>query len=69
MRIRLLILGKSADTLDVDPDASVHDVLDRASVELEGRSVTVNGVGADLSANLRDADIVTVTPKVAGGSR
>ena len=69
MRIRLLILGKSADSLDVDPDASVRDVLNSASIELEGRSITVNGVGADLSATLRDGDIVTVTPKVAGGSR
>jgi len=67
MRIRVLILGKSADTVDVDTDATVHDVLDRASVELEGRSITVNGVGCDMSAALRDGDIVTITPKVAGG--
>ena len=67
MRIRLLVLGKSADTLEVDPDTSVRDVLNRASVEQEGRSVTVNGVGCDLAAQLRDGDIVTLTPKVAGG--
>ncbi len=67
MRIRLLILGKSADSVDVEADASVHEVLDHANVELEGRSVTVNGVGCDLSANLRDGDIVTITPKVQGG--
>jgi len=67
MRIRLLILGKSADTVTADTDASVHDVLDQANIGLEGRSVTVNGIGADLSAPLRDGDIVTLTPKVAGG--
>jgi len=67
MRIRLLILGKSADTLDVDPDSSVRDVLDRASVEQEGRSVSLNGVGCDLSAPLHDGDILSLVPKVMGG--
>ena len=67
MRIRLLILGKSADSLEVDSDASVRDVLDSSNVALDGRSVSVNGIGADLSAPLRDGDIVTLTPKVAGG--
>jgi sulfur carrier protein ThiS len=67
MRIRLLTLGKSADTLEMDPDASVHDVLDQSNVELQGRSVTVNGVGCDLAAQLRDGDIITITPKVQGG--
>ena len=67
MNIRLLILGKSADTITVDTGANVHDVLDHANTTLEGRSVTLNGVGCDLSAPLHEGDILSLVPKVMGG--
>jgi hypothetical protein len=67
IKIRLLRLGHSATTHEIDEGATPQDVLDGVGVEVHGHSVTVNGIGADLSASLRDGDIVTLSPKVMGG--
>lgn len=67
LKIRLLRLGHSATTHEIDEGATPQDILDGAGVEVHGHSVTVNGIGADLSASLRDGDIVTLSPKVMGG--
>ena len=67
IKIRLLRLGHSATTQEIQDSSTPQDVLDAAGVEVHGHSVTINGVGADLMANLRDGDIVTLSPKVQGG--
>jgi len=69
MRVKLLRLGRSAETLDVDDNTNVRDALNMAGVELAGHSVTLNGVGCDLTTPLQADSVVTVAPKVQGGSR
>jgi hypothetical protein len=67
MLVKILRLGRSAETVNVDDDTSVKDALDKADVELVGHSVTLNGVGCDLAAPLPADSVITVSPKVMGG--
>ena len=68
MKVRVLKLGHSAEEVEAAAGASVQDVLDQSSLEREsGYQVTVNGVGAMLTAQIREGDVIALVPKVEGG--
>jgi len=68
MKIRVLKLGHSAKEVEVGSGATVEEGLSASKVETEGYSITVNGVGANLSASLREGDVIALVPKVEGGN-
>ena len=67
MKIRLLKLGHSAKEVEVAAGATVEEALEASGMEEEGYSVTVNGVGAMLSGQLHENDVIALVPKVEGG--
>ena len=67
MKVKILRLGHSASHADAPEGSTVQDVLSQADMPSEGYSVTINGLGAGLTAGLADGDIVTLVPKVEGG--
>lgn len=68
MRIKVLKLGSSAHEVDANPGSTVQDVLDKADVPYGGHAISVNGLGAGPSTALGEGDIVTLVPKVDGGT-
>lgn len=69
MKVKILRLGHSATHADSVPEGStVSDVLEQADVPSDGYSVSINGLGAALSAQVGDGDVVTLVPKVEGGA-
>jgi len=67
MKVRVLKLGHSAKEVEAAAGSTVEDVLESSGLETEDYSVTVNGVGAMLSAGLQEGDVVALVPKVEGG--
>ena len=67
MKVKILRLGHSATQAEAPEGSIIEDVLSQAGVPSEGYSVTINGLGAGLSAQLGDGDVVTLVPKVEGG--
>ena len=67
MKVRVLKLGHSAREVEIAAGATVEEALKSARMETDGYSVTVNGVGAMLTAQVREGDVITLAPKVEGG--
>lgn len=68
MKVRVLKLGHSAKEVEVAAGTTVEEALDQSGMETDGYSVTLNGVGAMLSAQLHEGDVIALTPKVEGGA-
>ena len=68
MKVKILRLGHSASHTDAPEGSTVSDVLSQAGVPFEGYSISINGLGAGLTAQLAEGDVVTLVPKVEGGS-
>lgn len=67
MKVRVLKLGHSAKEVEAAAGATVDDVIEASGMETEDYSVTVNGVGAMLSASIQEGDVIALVPKVEGG--
>jgi sulfur carrier protein ThiS len=67
MKVKVLKLGYAAKEIDAPEGSTVEDSLRISELEQEGYSITLNGVGANLTAHLSEGDIVALTPKVEGG--
>ena len=67
MKVKVLRLGHSAHELESASGSTVEEVLDKADVPSDGYSISINGLGAGLSAAVADGDVVTLVPKVEGG--
>ena len=67
MKVKILRLGHSATHADAPEGSTVQDVLLQAGMPSEGYSISVNGLGSSLTAQLMDGDVVCLTPKVEGG--
>ena len=67
MKVRVMKLGHSAKEVEVGAGSTVEEGLTASGMEQEGYSVTVNGVGANLSAQMREGDVIALVPKVEGG--
>ena len=68
MKIKVLRLGHSATVVDVPAGSSIEEALDSNDIPRHGYSISVNGLGAGPHAALGEGDVVTLVPKVEGGS-
>jgi len=68
MKVKVLKLGYAAREVEVGEGTTVDEAIRASGMEGGGYKVTLNGVGADLSALVRDGDIIALTPKVEGGN-
>lgn len=67
MKTKVLRLGHSATVVEAPAGATIQEVLEGNEIPSQGYSISVNGLGASLSAGLADGDVVTLVPKVEGG--
>jgi len=68
MKVKVLKLGYAAREVEVSEGTTVDEAIRASGMETGGYKVTLNGVGADLSAQVREGDIIALTPKVEGGA-
>ena len=61
-------LGESVQEYALTSGETVSDLLEQASIELEGEEVQRNGQRVSLDTVLEDGDIVMLVPKVEGAS-
>ena len=69
MKIKVLRLGHSARHVDIAAGTTIGEVLTQESLPVEGHAISVNGLGASQTTALAEGDVVTLVPKVEGGSR
>ena len=68
MQIKVLKLGHSAQELhNIEPGATVGQLIEEAAFSAAGYSLSLNGLGASRDAEVSDGDVVTLVPKVEGG--
>ena len=68
MRIKILKLGHSAQELhNVQPGSTVGQLIEEAAFSAAGYSLSLNGLGVAIGAEVSDGDVVTLVPKVEGG--
>ena len=68
MIIKVLALGRSAYRADVPPGSTIQNALDSVNVNMQGHSLSLNGLGASPETGVSDGDVVTLVPKVVGGA-
>ncbi|MFH1843561.1 MAG: hypothetical protein ABIF77_10190 [bacterium] len=68
MNVKILRLGHSATVVDVPAGSSIEEALDSNQIPRHGYSISVNGLGAGAHTALGESDVVTLVPKVEGGS-
>jgi len=68
MKVKVLKLGYAAREVEINQGATVEETVRASGMDGGGYRVTVNGVGADLSALIRENDVICLVPKVEGGS-
>ena len=68
MRIRILKLGHAAAPIESDEETlTVDQAIAKAGFDLQGYSLSLNGLGCGPEAAVADGDVVTLAPKVMGG--
>lgn len=68
MTIKILRLGHSARTVETPAGTTIAELLAAEDVATSGYAISVNGLGASGSTALADGDVITLVPKVEGGS-
>ena len=68
MKLRILRLGQAAHVVEVEPGATVGDALDAAHLGTDGYSLSLNGLGTSKEMGVGEGDVVTMVPKVVGGT-
>lgn len=66
--VRVVVLGRSVRRVVCPAGSTLARLLELSGVETAGRDVNVNGRPAEPSSTLADGDLVTVIPRVRGGS-
>ena len=69
INVRIVQLGKGVFDYAAEAGATVAMGLAAAEVATSGMEVRVNGTAATPERPLRDGDLVTVIPRIKGGSR
>lgn len=70
MKIRILKLGHAATPIETDEETlNVEQAITQAGFDLQGFSLSLNGLGCGPEAAVGDGDVVTMSPKVQGGAR
>ena len=68
MRIRILKLGHAAAPIESDEETlTVEQAIAKTGFDLQGYSLSLNGLGCGPEAAVSDGDVVTLAPKVMGG--
>ncbi len=68
MILRILKLGQAAHVVNVEPGCNIGDALRTANLGSEGYTIALNGLGAGHETSVSDGDVVTLVPKVVGGT-
>ena len=69
MNIRVVQLGRGLQKHAAAPDATVGDVLEAVGISSKGMEIRVGGRRATQADHLKDGDLITVIPKIKGGSQ
>lgn len=67
MKIKVLKLGQAAKELDIPAGTTVEEAINMSGFGYDGYSIALNGTGANLSAHVKEEDIVSLVPKIEGG--
>jgi molybdopterin converting factor small subunit len=60
--------GRFSCTIEVQPDTTVQDVLDRFEITPEDAPIHfINGLHAKTDVTLKEGDVLAVFPPIAGG--
>lgn len=68
MKVKILKLGEAATEIDVPSGSTVNDAIRASNYETSGYTRTLNGQVVFDNTPVKDNDIVTLAPKVEGGS-
>lgn len=68
MKVKVLKLGEAATEVDVSTGSNVGDVISASKYSDAGYTRTLNGQMVFDSTKVNDGDVVTLAPKVEGGS-
>jgi len=66
-RIKILMLGNSAQQIDVPEGSTLTDAFAAANLNTAGYSIMKNGSPANMITGVSEGDIVTLSPKIEGG--
>ncbi len=69
MKIKILRLGHSARNTETPAGTTIAELLIAEDIGTSGYAFSVNGLGASGSTALAEGDVITLVPKVEGGSR
>ena len=67
-KITIVRVGKGTRTAEVALGASFSQALEVAGLSAEGAFLSINGSPANLDSTVNEGDVLTVNPKVQGGS-
>ncbi len=68
MKVKVLRLGHSATTIEVPAGTPIEEALESNDIPRQGYAISVNGLGAGPATALGDGDVITLVPKVEGGT-
>ena len=68
MKVKVLKLGQAAKELDIPAGTTVEEAINMSGFSQDGYSIALNGTGANLSAHVKEEDIVSLVPKIEGGN-
>lgn len=68
MNIKVLRLGHSARHVETAAGTTIGEILEAEAIPSQGHAISVNGLGASTTTALGEGDVVTLVPKVEGGS-
>lgn len=67
MIVKVARLGEQVKEVDLGSGGTVEQAISGAGSNPQGTQVRVNGEAAEMSATLRDGDVVTLVPQIKGG--
>ena len=67
MKVKVLKMGYASREVEVSPGTTVDEAIRSSGLDTGGCKITINGIGADLSAQVKDFDVIALVPKVEGG--
>jgi sulfur carrier protein ThiS len=67
-KITIVRVGKGTRTTEVPLGASFGQALEASGLSSEGAFLSINGQAATLDSTVKEGDVLTVNPKVQGGS-
>lgn len=69
MIIKVMKLGEQSKSVDVPAGTTVQGALQAANLPIDGYTISRNGIGTSLGADVSAGDILLLSQKVTGGLR